>query len=100
VQYANEYPYASRENISAVSRREGGTELPNAQNLNPTESWFAHEQLSAEELCVKKCSLYLNQIQDPQLKGEVQQIMDTCQRHVTSMQQLTGQSSPGGKTMM
>ena len=52
------------------------------QGITPTESWFAHEQLSKEQLCLKKCGIYSNQIQDPQLKGSVQRLMDSCQRHV------------------
>ena len=41
--------------------------------------------------------MYLNQVQDPQLKGAVQKMMDTCQRHVNSLQEIVGQS---GTTMM
>ncbi|MCR4426501.1 MAG: PA2169 family four-helix-bundle protein [Firmicutes bacterium] len=68
-----------------------------AQGITPTERWFAGEQLRKEQLCLKKCSIYANQIQDPQLKGSVQRMMDSCQRHVSSLQGLVGQ--PGGPVM-
>ena len=67
------------------------------KNITPTESWFATEQLHKEQLCLKKCGVYLNQVQDPQLKGAVQKMVDTCQRHVNSLQEIVGQS---GTTMM
>ena len=67
------------------------------QGITPTENWFAHEQLSKEQLCMKKCSIYSNQIQDPQLKGSVQRLMDSCQRHVNALQGTVGQT---GQTKM
>ncbi len=67
------------------------------EGITPTESWFAHEQLSKEQLCLKKCGIYSNQIQDPQLKGSVQRLMDSCQRHVNVLQGIVGQT---GQTKM
>lgn len=82
-----------------ASRRDakGGSRLVQMQGITPTESWFAHEQLSKEQLCLKKCGIYSNQIQDPQLKGSVQRLMDSCQRHVNALQGIVGQT---GQTKM
>jgi hypothetical protein len=78
-----------------ASRRDakGGLGLVQTQGLTPTESWFAHEQLSKEQLCLKKCGIYSNQIQDPQLKGSVQRLIDSCQRHVNALQGIVGQTN-------
>ncbi len=74
--------------------------MPHLSGVTPTESWYASEALSKEQLCLKKCGVYLNQVQDPQLKSTVQQLMETCQRHVTSLQSIAGKDSHGSQTTM
>ncbi|MEA4882638.1 MAG: hypothetical protein VB144_03070 [Clostridia bacterium] len=60
------------------------------QGITQTESWFANEQLHKEQLCLKKCGIYANQIQDPQLKGSIQRMMNSCQKHLNALQGMVG----------
>lgn len=77
---------------TSVIPSEGGAGLVQQQGLTPREVLYAQDQLSKEQLCLKKCSIYSNQIQDPQLKGSVQRMIESCQRHVNALSGLVGQS--------
>lgn len=67
------------------------------QWLSDKETWLAADQLHKEQLCLRKCGVYSGQIQDPQLRSNVQRLMDACQKHVSALEGIVGQQ--GGANM-
>jgi demethoxyubiquinone hydroxylase (CLK1/Coq7/Cat5 family) len=70
--------------------------------LTEQEKLTIQEQLMAEELCAKKVQMYLGQVQDPAIKGLLQQMADKGQRHVSTLNNMLQQQAPtqGGYTTM
>lgn len=56
--------------------------------MTEMEKLKIQEQLRSEELCAKKASMYLNQVQDPAVQGLLQQMADKSQRHVNVLTNL------------
>lgn len=69
--------------------------------LSQREMLTIHEQLRAEELCVKKVQVYMSQTQDPAIQGLLQQMADKGQRHISTLNNMLQQeSTTGGFTAM
>jgi len=66
--------------------------MPPGTRISQPEKFYLQEQLRLEQLCLNKCNLYMNQIQDPALRGVVQQLRDVCQGHVNTITSVLQQS--------
>ncbi|MDA8333689.1 MAG: hypothetical protein M0Z41_01650 [Peptococcaceae bacterium] len=64
-------------------------------HLTEMEKLHARELLRTEQLCAKKAGLYLNQVQDPNLRDFVSQFAQKSQQHVQALQSILGSGSGG-----
>lgn len=65
------------------------SQMSQFEKLNITE-------LSRQEnLCVKKLSAYMNQVQDPQIRSVLGQYQNLCQQHANVLNNLMQQAGPG-----
>ncbi len=60
-------------------------QIGRGENVSELEKHYLKEQLKHERLCVAKCDNYAVQVQDPALRGLVNQVRDSCQRHADSL---------------
>lgn len=65
--------------------------------ITEMEKLIAREQLRTEQLCAKKASLYLNQVQDPAVRDFLNHFSQKAHQHVQALQSLLG---PGAGGMM
>ncbi len=50
--------------------------------LTQLETWYLNESIKGETLLCQKLAAYANQVQDQSLRGLIQNLQDTCLRHV------------------
>ena len=50
--------------------------------LTQKEKLYLQDQLNQEQVCLRKCNSYMNQIQDPQVKNTVQKVQKDCEEKV------------------
>lgn len=56
--------------------------------MSEKEKLYLQDQLRAEQLCLKKAQMYLQQTRDSAVQGLLQQCIDKSQRHVNALQGL------------
>jgi hypothetical protein len=57
----------------------------NPGGISQLEKFYLQEQLHMEKLCLAKCDVYSNQVQDAELRGVIQSVRDICKRHVDTL---------------
>lgn len=69
--------------------------------ISQAEKLAITELLRHENLCAKKCSIYLNQVQDPQIKSALSQMQNIKQQHSSTLNSMLQQAGlTGGETQM
>lgn len=59
--------------------------LHNPEGISQLEKFYLQEQLNMEKICMSKCDVYLNQVEDHELRGVIQSVRDVCKRHVDTL---------------
>lgn len=57
----------------------------NPEGISQLEKFYLQEQLNMERICMSKCDVYLNQVQDRELRDVIQSVRDVCKRHVDTL---------------
>ncbi|MDA8096958.1 MAG: hypothetical protein C4575_11665 [Desulforudis sp.] len=69
--------------------------------ISQAEKLAITELLRHENLCAKKCSIYQNQVQDPQIKSALTQMQNIKQQHSSALNNMLQQAGlTGGGTQM
>lgn len=68
-------------------------------SLSQAEKLAITELLRHENLCAKKCAVYMNQCQDPQIKTALGQMQNIKQQHISALNSMLHQSSMPGTGM-
>lgn len=53
--------------------------------LTQLETWYLNESIKGETLFCQKLASYANQVQDAKLRGLIQNLQETCLRHVETL---------------
>jgi|GEM_PF-1422680 gas vesicle protein len=67
--------------------------------MSQQEKLSITELLRYENLCAKKLSAYVNQVQDPQIRSALSQYQNMCQQHVNVLNNLMQQAGQTGEQM-
>lgn len=68
-------------------------------NLSQAEKLAITELLRHETLCAKKCSVYMEQCQDPQIKSALGQMHNIKQQHISTLSSMLQQGGTPGTGM-
>jgi conjugal transfer/entry exclusion protein len=64
--------------------------------MSQYEKLSISDLLKQENLCAKKLSAYVNQVQDPQIRSALSQYQNLCQQHMNMLNNLMQQAGQAG----